>query len=281
LVFVFAFGCASARAPSPTEANPGVVFPLHIAEGHGGGDIEHLPMTSPSGSAASSAAPAGSGAPEEVPAAPVVQRKFTSDPPDPTPLRQADQYEYTFRYEKRKVELAGVRPVHFANPIVTPRHVGRFAVELWIGRELIERVRFDFPLLAGEEIETGGRRNLNAPMTLTGGPYTATVLVPAAPRARSARFVDRGLRLEAELSWPPSPAGLGPFTSMDAAPSPSIAPPEHVAPATSTSPSAPPRPAPPPSAAPSSAMSRPAPPSSATPPSAAPAGAPPGAARPR
>ena len=39
--------------------------------------------------------------------------------------------------------------------------MGRFALELWIGRELIDRVRFDFPLIAAEETPGVTRRPLH------------------------------------------------------------------------------------------------------------------------
>src|SRR6187399_3793230 len=114
-------------------------MPMHLAEGHGDGAL---------------AQPVPSGVPAPVPSAePVAPARFTSDPPDPQPLRIADQYEYTFHYENEKIRLAAVRPVRFEKPVVTARRVGRFAVELWIGHELIDRVRFDFPLLAASQPE--------------------------------------------------------------------------------------------------------------------------------
>jgi hypothetical protein len=197
-------GCSAARAPRPEEATPGVVVPLHFAEGHGDGAIaEPVPSGAPA------AGPSGSAAPGSAP------RAFTSDPPDPQPLRLADQYEYTLHYEDAKIRLAAVRHVRFAKPVVTARRVGRYAVELWIGHELVDRVRFDFPLLAASEPIPEKRHKIYETPQLTGGPYTVTVLVPAAPRARSARLVDRATRSQAELSWPPAPAGLGDVTPMD------------------------------------------------------------------
>jgi hypothetical protein len=174
---------------------------MHIGEGHGDGAPAELPAAS--GSASSS------------PVATAVPLTFTNDPPDPTPLRQAEQYEYTFRFEHSAVELLGVRPVRYPHPIVTARRVGRFAVELWIGHELVERVRFDFPLLGADDTKPGPRPIAEAP-SMERGSFTATVLVPAAPRARSARLVDRERRTQAELPWPPAPGGLGPMLPMSA-----------------------------------------------------------------
>jgi hypothetical protein len=187
---------------------------MHVAEGKGDGAPAELPL--PSATAASSVAPSASGAPSASAApraspapgaTPFVPQAFTNDPPDPAPLRQADQYEYTFRYEQGAVRLLGVRAVHYKQPIVTARRVGRFAFELWIGRELIERVRFDFPLLGADE-PVQSKRPLHAAPSLAGGAYTTRILIPAAARARSARLVDRKTRGEAKLPWPPEPASV-------------------------------------------------------------------------
>lgn len=215
---------------------PSLVFPVHLAEGKGGGaDPEHLPSVAteapaPKSSAAAGAAPAAAGgtnAPnpsstaEPLPLAPpagATARAFTNDPPDPAPLRQRDQYEYTLRFEDNAIRLVGVRAVRFPQPIVTARRMGRYALELWIGRELIERVRFDFPLLAAVPEGNGTHHSLYETPALTGGPYTVTVLVPASERARSARLVDRAARRQAELTWPPAPAGLGNVSPLNGPP---------------------------------------------------------------
>jgi hypothetical protein len=184
------------------------VIPTHLAEGHGEGAPAELP----------SAEPAASAAPHAPPPQP-----FTNDPPDPTPLRQAEQYEYTFRYERGVVELTGVRAVLYPTPIVTARRIGRFAVELWIGHELVDRVRFDFPLLGADDPRPGPRP-IGEPPSMARGSFTMTLLVPAARRARSARLVDRARRTQSELPWPPAPAGLGPVAPIPAQPAGAVPP---------------------------------------------------------
>jgi hypothetical protein len=108
--------------------------------------------------------------------------------------------------------------VRFPQPIVTARRIGRYAFELWIGHELVERVRFDFPLLGAVPEGNGSHHKLYETPELTGGPYIVTVLVPAAERARSARLVDRAVRRQAELTWPPAPTGLGKIAPLDGPP---------------------------------------------------------------
>jgi len=277
-LMLVALACSSKVPPilAPNQNTPHLTLPVPVAEGHGEPVPAELPETAPGPSASAGAR-----------AVPSTPKQFSSDPPDPLPLRQAEQYEYTFHYEHGAIELVGVRPVRYPKPIVTARRMGRFAVELWIGHELVDRVRFDFPLLAADEPKTGPRP-LGEKPGMQGGSFTTTVLVPAATRARSARLVDRALRTQAELVWPPEPAGLGPTRPMappgnlanDAPAVPvgaAAAPNDEGSSPSTASPSAAPS-----SATPASAKSRSSAAKSATPPSsAAPPAASPARAHPR
>ena len=274
---VFSFACS--KVPpilAPNQDTPHLTLPVPVAEGHGEPVPAELPETAPGPSASAGA--------RAVPPAP---KQFSSDPPDPLPLRQAEQYEYTFHYEHGAIELVGVRPVSYPKPIVTARRMGRFAVELWIGHELIDRVRFDFPLLAADEPKTGPRP-LGEKPGMQGGSFTTKVLVPAATRARSARLVDRALRTQAELVWPPGPGGLGPTRPMAppgnvvndapavpvsaaAAPNDDGSSPSAGSSSATSPPPTSPSPASPPAKSRSSAAKSATPPSSAAPPAASPA----------
>jgi hypothetical protein len=205
--------CAPARPPMPTEASPGVVFPHHVAEGKGGGAPPGSEPTAASPPAAPSAAPAASaGTPRP-------------SPPDPEPLRMPQQYELELRYERGRIDVTRVRAMKFRQPVVTARRIGRFALELWIGQELIDRVRFDFPLLGVEEPKAGSKRPLHEAPSFS-GKLAVTVLVPASPRVRRFVVLDRATGEETELSWPPvtttapTPSSAAP-TPSSAAPTPS------------------------------------------------------------
>jgi hypothetical protein len=239
LALAACLGCSPGRAPQALQPGPSLVFPVHLAEGTGEGAYGELPPNAASTPVAPAAGAAGApnaapgagsaGAPPVDPLAalvapPKAPRLFTNDPPDPAPLRQREQYEYTLLFENGVIQLAGVSAVRFPQPVVTARKVGRYAIELWIGHELIERVRFDFPLLAAAPEGVGTRHKLYETPELTGGPYTVKVLVPASARARSARLVDRAIRRQAELSWPPAPAGLGKITPLEGPPGVSPSP---------------------------------------------------------
>jgi hypothetical protein len=127
-----------------------------------------------------------------------------SDVPDPKPLAEREQWEYelTFADGEVRVTAAVLRTVE--RPVVTARHVGRFANELWIGRELIDRVRFDFPLL-GAEVPTAERQAIHeAPRFEPGLHAVRKVLIPNSPRAVRAQLVDRATGETTVLPWPPN-----------------------------------------------------------------------------
>jgi hypothetical protein len=192
--------CASAHPPKPNEAGPGIVFPAEFAESKG--ESESTTSVAPR-------TPKPEPRPTEPP---------KGSAPDPEPLRQAAQYEYEVVYEHGELRVASVRRVTYPNPVVTARRMGRYAIELWIGQELIERVRFDFPLTAADEAPPSGPEPLNAPRHNLGSGVTATqkLLVPAAERARRAVLVDRATNARTELPWPPDRGASKP--ALDAAP---------------------------------------------------------------
>lgn len=129
--------------------------------------------------------------------------------PDPKPLVSKKQWKLGFVYREGQVELRSVQPIELEKPVATPRKMGRFAVELYIGQELIERVRFDFPLLAGEELP-GKKRPHDAPPSFEKKLTTrTTVMVPHSERATRARLVDRATGEVLELPWPFEEASVG------------------------------------------------------------------------
>jgi hypothetical protein len=164
-----------------------VVFPARV-EGDGG---------SP---------PSGASEPAEKPP------EVAHAPPDPQPLRMREQWEVDIHYSRGELSVESVEARDYDVPVVTERRVGRFAVELWIGHELVERVRFDFPMLAAEPAPTGPRRALDAPPTLGAGADTRVhIRVPRSQRATRAVLVDRATGRTQDLPWPPdAPLDTGP-----------------------------------------------------------------------
>lgn len=123
--------------------------------------------------------------------------KPSSDLPDPPPLRTDDYLYYTLVFDQGELRVEKVEPVHLQQPASSARRLGRFAFEFWVGKELLDRIRFDFPLLAAEtgRGENEFERGLKA-QTL--------VKVPRPERASSARVLDRKTRQIYPVEWPPS-----------------------------------------------------------------------------
>jgi hypothetical protein len=192
LVPLVAAACASARYSTEPGA-PTLVLPAHFAEGKAeprAASGTPLPSTPPRAAASGSAAPA----------APVLT---PSNAPDPTPLRVAEQVEYELELSEGKVHVVSVKAVALPSPIVTPRRLGRYAIELSIGQELIERLRFDFPGTAADEPQVGPKKPLFAPLTLSERAIARVKLqLPQSPRVRRAVLVDRALNTATPLEWP-------------------------------------------------------------------------------
>jgi hypothetical protein len=78
--------------------------------------------------------------------------------------------------------------------------IGRFAIELWRGVELVERVRFDFPLLGASDPSGSTRNGINMELGLE---TERDVWVPLLREATRAQIVDRKTGDIVNLSWPP------------------------------------------------------------------------------
>ncbi|MEZ4222443.1 MAG: hypothetical protein R3B13_16005 [Polyangiaceae bacterium] len=190
LLFPFVAACSGARYDN--TQGPGVTLPARIAEGR----------------------PQDSGVPEQPDAS---TRKLTvatppQGMPDPEALKERVQWEYVVEYDHGKVRVVSVTRREYKRPVPTSRTMGRFALELWIGHELLERVRFDFPLLGAEEPK-GPRHPLKEPPTFAAGATVQrTILVPNSARATKAFILDRATGERVDLPWPPNaplpPPGL-------------------------------------------------------------------------
>jgi len=120
--------------------------------------------------------------------------------PDPTPLASRAQWIWDLRYSKGDVYLVDVHAWDAGVARETPRVLGRFAIELWEGKSLVERVRFDFPGLGPPE--DGGHFALpsiqNKLSTRIG------VIFPQTKRGTRLDLVDRATSQRWNLPWPPT-----------------------------------------------------------------------------
>ena len=118
-------------------------------------------------------------------------------PPDPPPLVEKKQWVFDLRWDRGDVYMVGIHPLGLSAPQATPRAMGRFALELYEGPTLLERVRFDFPLLMPPEAD-GAVDVLSAKLKTRIG-----VLFPATKRGTKIELWDRATNRRWALPWPP------------------------------------------------------------------------------
>lgn len=123
---------------------------------------------------------------------PEPEPQVTHDPADPKAVRSRRHVELTIGFSGGEMSLLGHREVESKLPQPSARRVGRFAAELWVGRTLLERVRFDFPLLAAPD------EGVLEPGLST----KATVKLPSVERATRLRILDRKTRDAIVVPWP-------------------------------------------------------------------------------
>ena len=128
--------------------------------------------------------------------APVATVELTRTPADPQPIVARDRWIFDLRWDSGDMWLLGVRVEVLPAPQPTPRAMGRFAVELYEGPALIERVRFDFPLLGAAEPDAGV--SLSRKLRTSIGVY-----VPVTSRGTQLLLVDRSTSHRWKLPWPP------------------------------------------------------------------------------
>lgn len=132
--------------------------------------------------------------------------------PDPQPIANKKQLVFQIVAKNGKVAIEKASSVSAQKPIETPRMTGRFAIELWVGTELLDRVRFNVPLLGDEPPEKNPKNPFSRPDTRD---VTTRLKVQMADndRARYLLFVDRSTGETQKLAWPPDTDGhLVPWT---------------------------------------------------------------------
>lgn len=75
-------------------------------------------------------------------------------PPDPAPLVSDAVFILTVKWDKGVVSITKVRHEKLATKVAVDRRFGRFAAELYSGPTLVERIRFDFPLINDDSYTT-------------------------------------------------------------------------------------------------------------------------------
>lgn len=130
-------------------------------------------------------------------------------PPDPQPIVTKLQWVYDLRWDKGDVYLLGVHPLELPAPQATPRVMGRFALELFEGPTLVERVRFDFPMLTTGGIpqpDAGTRKTYEDRQRVDFDSKLITrigVVFPSTRRGNRLDLFDRATGVRLKLPWPP------------------------------------------------------------------------------
>lgn len=129
-------------------------------------------------------------------------------PPDPPAMAERQQWVFDLRWDRGEVYLLEVHKIDMGEPHVTPRVMGRFALELFEGPTLIERVRFDFPMLGAPEAPDAG---MKTPPRFEPKLRTRIgVLFPATKRGTKLELWDRARDVRMALPWPPREGAASP-----------------------------------------------------------------------
>ncbi len=148
-----------------------------------------------------------------------VEIAITRTAADPEALVERRQWVFDLRWDRGDVWLLGARRMDLASPQATPRVMGRFALELYEGATLIERARFDFPMLAVPEATDAGASFTPKLRTRIG------VVFPAVDRGTRLELWDRATDRRWSLPWPPQaqtgPVQTGPVQVGEARAAPS------------------------------------------------------------
>jgi hypothetical protein len=159
------------------------------------GEPRAVPKTSASAAPSTSASASASARPKSK-----ASPGATGFLPDPPVTSATRTYRYPVQVTDGTVSVGKPRLVTHTNPVVTPRTMGRFALELYVGRELLERVRFDLPLLDAPSPP----RSPNAPPDFARHANVRVhVEVPLLDRATYAIWVDRATGATKRIFWPP------------------------------------------------------------------------------
>jgi hypothetical protein len=195
-----AAGCGAAAPPANAEY-PALVLPAHAPSTAGSknsGRVAPAPSSVPPSGASTSGDRGKS----------FTVHTLHGDLPDPEPLTERAWWSFPVTYDRGAIRVGEPEFICLPRAQPTPRRIGRFAFELWVGRELVDRLRFDFPLLATEEPPEGARKPLHeTPRFAPGARVSVTLRLPATDRPSSARVFDRATGDATAVTWPPQKAG--------------------------------------------------------------------------
>jgi hypothetical protein len=136
-------------------------------------------------------------------------------PPDPPSQSTRKQWVFDVTYKGGVASATRARAAMRDKPAGSARVFGRFAVELWVGKELLDRVRFNVPLTGDDRDPAGAendpdRRTDRSPFKRPRFDQVTTrtvVQIADSPRAAWAQVIDRATGATRKYWWPPEPDG--------------------------------------------------------------------------
>lgn len=126
--------------------------------------------------------------------------------PDPQAPSTTRQWVFELAVNRGTVTPTRVTSATVKAPIATARVMGRYALELYVGRQLLDRVRFDVPLAAEGPRERDPKRPFARP-TFEKLSMRLRVQMADSPRAAWGVLLDRATGELARFWWPPEPDG--------------------------------------------------------------------------
>jgi len=125
--------------------------------------------------------------------------------PDPPAKAATKHWVFSVEVQKGAVTIAKASEVELDKAVGTPRVIGRYALELQVGNELLDRLRFNVPL-GGDGSHQDDRPGLKRPEFRVTTKFF--VRMADAPRATTLRLVDRATADVRVFGWPPGPGGV-------------------------------------------------------------------------
>jgi hypothetical protein len=126
--------------------------------------------------------------------------------PDPAGHASATQWVFDLQVTQGVVSLTRARAVTLDRPEATARVMGRYAIELYVGRELLDRIRFDVPL-TGDAPDKSPRRPFRRPTFDDRVTTRLRAQMADSPRATFVKLCDRRTGAEQRFAWPPEADG--------------------------------------------------------------------------
>lgn len=129
---------------------------------------------------------------------------FSPDPPS-----KASRAQWTFAIASRggKLTIDKVQASTLDKPAESPRVLGRFALELYVGKELLDRVRFDVPLLEAPPEQGPSRHSFKRRSRFENVNAKVSARMADNPRASYLVLVDRATGDTTRFDWPPKADG--------------------------------------------------------------------------